>query len=841
MVTNNRINWLLLCLLVLFPPAVSAKSDGDTEVRDSTVQKVQRYTLSNLAVSDNGRWSAVRKVYDASNDTLVIFDRKQPNIPVKQFIRMNENSCFLGSDAFFTSGNGRALWTDLKRKRDIEFTNVKQSAVLEENHSFFILSKERQLLRYNADGLLQSTISGIESIQSDKQKTLYAISKEGSRSYIYLFSDKAGKEVYSTSNSIKRSHLTDSGKYIVITEEDEINSEIQLTAINTVTGLSKTFTASGIKEFQRAEFKETGRENDLWIDIQLKAFSKKSIPEIWYGNDGDLKTKGLGYEEMHEYYLWFDNNPKPQKILDERFPGFAPTNRRDYVLAFDAFKNFRNETRVPMLTVNLYQLATKEAKEIFKHSREIVIAPSGNELMSFNFKIQRWELFNFKSQKLQTVDVAGLEKPVFDESRGKVYFESRNGLYSYDLNRNQYELVPGTEDKRVTLTPSKTTMFNGMFHIKSSRLNQYDEILVKLQDSLNMNSYLYYNPQKGKGSFVEILKPVVHHISELKYIQSLKTAFCLEENFNLPTQLVTVEKGVYKKKIGNARVDISSLDLKRDIVTYSNSKKVKLKGLLYYPTYYKPGKKYPMIVSIYQVQSNEANRYQYTSSTVGFDFDGLLERDYFVYLPDVVFDKRGAGISALDCVNAALDAVSSFPDIDQQKIGLTGHSMGGYETNFIATQSNRFAAYLSGSAHSDLIRTYFSFSYQNYLPTTWQFENGQYAFQQSFAENKEMYFNNNPIHYVDGVNAPILLWTGKNDKNVVWDHTMEFYIGLKRFNKDVVALFYPRGGHTLEKLSDESRDLQQRTMEWWDYFLKGKKDVEWIDRQMKDSTLQNHY
>ncbi len=838
MAINCRTNGLLLCLLVLLPYALSAKSGGHKEVLDSADQRKLRYTLTNLLVSDNGRWSAVRKVYDASNDTLVVFDRKKPNVPVKQFIRMNENYCFLGNNVLFTSGSGRAHWTDLKRKKDIEFTNVKQSAVLEETQSFFVLKKDGQLSKYNADGQLQNTVSGIESIQSDKQKTLYAISQKGSRSYIYLFSDKAEKEVYSTSNRIKRSHLTDSGKYMVITEADEIKSIIQLSAVNTVTGISKTFTAAGIKEFQRAEFKETGTEGDLWIDVQLKAFSKKSIPEIWYGNDGDFKTKGLGYEETHQYYLWFKNNSKPQKISDERFPDFAPTNRRDYVLAFDAFKNFSNETRVPMPTVNLYHLASKETKEVFKHSREIVIAPSGNELLSFNFKIQRWELFTFKSQKLQTIDVDGLEKPVFDENWGKVYFESRNGMYSYDLNRYQYKIVPGTENTRVTLSPSKTTMFNGLFHIKSTRLNQNNELLVKLQDSVNMNSYLYYNPQKGKDSFVEILEPVAHHISELKYIQALKTAYCLEENFNLPTRLVTVEKAVHKKTIGNARIDVSALSLKRDIVIFTNSKKVKLKGLLYYPRYYQPGEKYPMIVSIYQVQSNEANRYQYTSSTVGFDFDGLLERGYFVYLPDVVFDRRGAGISALDCVNAALDAVSSHPDIDPQKIGLTGHSMGGYETNFIATQSNRFAAYLSGSAHSDIIRTYFSFSDQNYLPMTWQFENGQYSFRQSFAENKEMYFNNNPIHYVDGVNAPILLWTGKNDKNVVWDHTMEFYIGLKRFNKSVVALFYPKGGHTLEKLSDESRDLRQKTMEWWDYFLKGKKEVEWIDRQIKNAIRQ---
>lgn len=832
MATNYKIIWLLFSLMILFPSALYAKSVVNTVVGDSIVKKMEPYTLSHLEVSDNGRWLAVRKVYDSSNDTLIVFDQNKLNV-VKYFVKMNENSSFLDHDIFFTSGNGTAHWADLKKQRDIEFKNVKQSAVLEVYQSFFILTKEGQLSKYNSQGKLQSTVSGIESIQSDRQKTLYALSKQEGRSVIYLFSEKISKQIYATSNTIKRSHLTDSGKYIVITETDEKKSQIQLTAINTHTGFSKTFIVSSIKAFERAEFKENGTENDLWIDVQMKAFGEKVIPEIWYGNDGDLKTKGLGYEETHQYFLWLDREQEPQKISDKRFSGFASSNRRDYVLAFDAFKNFRHDTRVPMLTVHLYHLATRETKEIFKHSREIVMSPSGNELLSFNFKIKRWELFTYTSHKLHTLDVAGLEKPVFDERRGKVFFESKAGLYSYDLHQKNHQIVPETAYKKVTLSPSKTIMFNTMFHIKSSRLSDSEELLVKLQDSMKMTSYLYYNQQKNQGKFVEIVKPLTNHISELKYIQSLKTAYGLQENFDLPTQLFSIEKANLQNIISMGRNDISASGLKRDMISYTNSQRIQLKGVLYYPKHYDSNKKYPMIVSIYQVQSNDASRYQYKSSTIGFDFNGLLDSGYFIYQPDVVFDQRGAGISALDCVNAALDALSNHPNIDQHKIGLTGHSMGGFETNFIATQSKRFAAYLSGSAHSDIIRTYFSFSYQNYLPTTWQFENGQYAFQQSFSENKEMYFKNNPIHYVDGVNAPILLWTGKNDKNVVWDHTMEFYIGLKRFNKNVVALFYPEGGHTLERLSDESKDLQQRTMEWWDYFLKDHRKVDWINKQMK--------
>jgi dipeptidyl aminopeptidase/acylaminoacyl peptidase len=71
------------------------------------------------------------------------------------------------------------------------------------------------------------------------------------------------------------------------------------------------------------------------------------------------------------------------------------------------------------------------------------------------------------------------------------------------------------------------------------------------------------------------------------------------------------------------------------------------------------------------------------------------------------------------------------------------------------------------------------------------------------------------------------------DQNVPWDQTMEFFIGLKRNQKPTIALFYPNGRHALAFDSKEKKNLHTKVLEWWDYFLKNKKNVPWIDRQMK--------
>ncbi|MCS3533053.1 dipeptidyl aminopeptidase/acylaminoacyl peptidase [Chryseobacterium sp. JUb7] len=64
---------------------------------------------------------------------------------------------------------------------------------------------------------------------------------------------------------------------------------------------------------------------------------------------------------------------------------------------------------------------------------------------------------------------------------------------------------------------------------------------------------------------------------------------------------------------------------------------------------------------------------------------------------------------------------------------------------------------------------------------------------------------------------------------------MEFFIGLKRNKKEVVALFYPNQAHVLTTGSKAEEDLAQKIMDWWDYFLKGKQNIPWIERQAFDN------
>jgi dipeptidyl aminopeptidase/acylaminoacyl peptidase len=445
----------------------------------------------------------------------------------------------------------------------------------------------------------------------------------------------------------------------------------------------------------------------------------------------------------------------------------------------------------------------------------------------------QWILFDFKSKNQTTIERTDLDKPGFDENGLFIYFESKTGLYRYDIQKQRLDLFLITRGKEISIISANAYKVNDLFNIKVSSVNSAKRFLVKAENKDNRTSYLKYNGKELR----EIINPTENHIREVRFNSDMTVAYTIEENYNQPSRILVKDIKKPQKQVlyKENSADRLAFDIRQDIIPYQNSNGLPLKGILYYyPVGFDPTRKYPLIVHIYQIQSKDANVYTYPKDdSAGFNWRRLIEKGYFVYLPDIVFDSRGTGLSALDCLNSALDALNGFDAVDRKRIGLTGHSMGGYETNFIATHSDRFKTYISSSGHSDIVRAYFSYSYDSYLPLLWQFENGQYRMNRPFFEDQQLYFDNNPIYFADRVNAPVLLWTGLKDENVRWDHTMEFYLGLKRSDKEVVALFYPNQEHILEKGSKAIEDLNRRTLEWWDYFLKDKKNAEWINKQLK--------
>lgn len=228
-----------------------------------------------------------------------------------------------------------------------------------------------------------------------------------------------------------------------------------------------------------------------------------------------------------------------------------------------------------------------------------------------------------------------------------------------------------------------------------------------------------------------------------------------------------------------------------------------------------------MIVYVYESLSKQVNQYVNPTlqNRIGFNVSNLTTQGYLVLMPDIVYESGNVGRSAWDCVRSAVQKTIDLGIVDLERIGIMGHSFGGYETNFIITQTNLFKAAVSGSAVADNVGHYFTYNTEQNSIDSWRYENQQYRMGSSFFENPTAFFKNNPLYHAQNINTPLLTWAGKKDKNVQPTQTMTFYAALRRLQKKHIMLLYPNEGHVIENHTNQ-KDITLRIQGWFDYHLK---------------------
>jgi dipeptidyl aminopeptidase/acylaminoacyl peptidase len=324
-------------------------------------------------------------------------------------------------------------------------------------------------------------------------------------------------------------------------------------------------------------------------------------------------------------------------------------------------------------------------------------------------------------------------------------------------------------------------------------------------------------------------------VFENKRIGSLKhsadgTYVYLREHYHLPPQLVYQFRNSKPKVVyqSNPQQKNYAWGFSR-LISYENSKGQQLNGALFYPAGYDADKSYPMVVNIYERLSDYYN--QYVNPTLlnaeGFNISNLTTQGYFVLLPDIVYEEGETGSSAVDCVTAAVDEVLKNESIDSKRVGLFGHSFGGYETNFIVTQTDLFAAAVSGAGFSDSVSSYLTVGRSNMKQDSWRYEYSQLRMGISLFDGFDSYLQNSPVTFADQITTPLLIWAGMEDGTVDYRQSLELHLALRRLQKPNILLLYERGGHSIMR-SEDQIDLSYRMQQWWDYYLKGGVKPEWL-------------
>ena len=264
-----------------------------------------------------------------------------------------------------------------------------------------------------------------------------------------------------------------------------------------------------------------------------------------------------------------------------------------------------------------------------------------------------------------------------------------------------------------------------------------------------------------------------------------------------------------------------------ELIEYKSPKGQRLQGSLYYPAGYEPGKKYPMIVYLYEKLSDGLHRYPPLSERNYYSPSAITSHGYFLLMPDIVFRPREPGVSVVECVSAAMKQVFTKGIVDEKKVGVIGHSWGGFDTAFLATHTNLFAAAVAGAPITNLVSNYGNHHWSSGIAETDHIETGQQRMEVPLYDDLPAYIRNSAVFNVQNMTTPLLIEVGDNDGVVFFHQGVELYNIARRAKKNVVLLEYAGEDHSLRKKANQI-DYQRRIFQWFGHYLLAEPAPPWI-------------
>jgi dienelactone hydrolase len=340
---------------------------------------------------------------------------------------------------------------------------------------------------------------------------------------------------------------------------------------------------------------------------------------------------------------------------------------------------------------------------------------------------------------------------------------------------------------------------------------------VKDPEKLSMAPSLFWNPYGRIG-----IENGVPFLSRSK----ANNAYLIQKMTAKESPNLFVTRDFKKfKKISYVHPETDYNWVYTELHTFAKPNGDKLKGILYKPENFDPQKKYPVIFYFYRKQSDNLNAFKVPKLSDGtLNIPWYVSNGYLVFTPDITYKMGETGDNGLTAVTAAAKYVSTLPYINKKKMGIQGASFGGYQTNYIVTHSNLFAAACSAIGLFDLVSAYNSIN--GGVVKQGQFEYGPYQIGTTLWENPELYIKNSPIFYVDKLTTPLLIMNNPKDHTIPMSGAMEFYLASRRMGKKVWLLEYENSGHGVAGKDAEDFDLRIR--QFFDHYLKDAPPPKWM-------------
>lgn len=831
-------------------------------------------------VSTNGDWASFSMIYKNGLDTLFV---KNTSTLKNYSIALGSNPSFLGNNHFvYETKQGLHLLNLNTEQEQTIFSSIQYSCSSVFNQIVVLTRNPAtlgDLLVIDENGNTLKKITGVtQFLMSPCQKKILFTTKQedhysmgilelgkqintnwiidkNSNDFKMLTWEKTGKafaflstENLDTDNNTLFYYIINQNQLHELDDEKQAGfpqnktiDDLGKYSITISADLSKVF--FGIRSRKKSNQKnsavklestvEVWNANDKWIypmEKKMGQFSSNSNLAVWF--------------PLLEQFIAISSDELPKAMLAGNEQYAVLSNPQSYEPQFDY--NGPRDFFIMDLNSGKKELLLK--KKSVTDIEPIPVPSPGGRFITY-FSNNNWWVYNLNT-KIHT-NVTGkmgikLTGPVRTLYRDTPY--GIEGWTDHDqeiLLYDQYDLwvikPDGTHFKRITYGREKQIQFRIFkstyeegFQVNydgkiSKTISLAAGLLLEAKGNDGKTGYFKWQQKTGEKSIVY----KASYIDKLRSVSNKNNFIYREQNFNQSPRLI-FQKGRVIHSFFQSNPQQAKYNWgKTELLSYHNSKGEKLSSVLCYPADYDPKKKYPMIVHVYERQVHKL--YKYSNPTLesnsGFNSTILTSQGYFVLYPDIVYEEQNEGLAAVDCTVSATNEIISRGLVYPNKIGLIGHSFGGYETNYIITQTKLFTAAIAGSAITDINSYYLTVNWDIGRPTMNYFQNDHFKMIKSPYEIPGIFARNSPIIYADQITTPLLSFTGKLDNHVDWHQSVELYLALRRLSKKHIMLIYPNEGHSIVNPINKV-DLTNRVIQWFGYYLKDEIPAVWI----KDGT-----
>ena len=376
-------------------------------------------------------------------------------------------------------------------------------------------------------------------------------------------------------------------------------------------------------------------------------------------------------------------------------------------------------------------------------------------------------------------------------------------MWVYDLNTNTKDLAIATSDSN-TATPraalSAWSEDGSKLYFTSASRTKWERGVVRYDRATKQSRELI---KDGRT------------YGNLRLTKDGRTIFLNVTEGNRPAELYTADGDLGNlKKFVESNPQLAAKHIgPTELLSYLDADGHSKYAVVHYPADYQKGKAYPTVFIIYE---------DFFDDTFDVAANILSANGYVVVKPSVDFEIGYPGEAWLKGVTGAANKLIEMGVADSARLGVHGTSYGGYATNLLVTQTDRFKAAINISGKVDII-SFYTDSPRLGVRNITAAERQQDRIGATLWAQPQKYVQTSAIMFADRIKTPMMLITGAQDSNVPADNTREMYYALRRLGKEVVWVNYMNGGHGGGVQSaDDFLDMYKRMVEFYDSKLKKK-------------------